>query len=138
MIGLRPFYVCDPSSGRILRWGESGLPDLAMEAIPGRGEVIREAEAGLSPDSHYFVGVTPTERPSCPAHFDRTLVVGNGVDVAFLGGLPAGSVVTVVETEQSVYVNETYLELSFAEPGTYTIHVDRFPYLRGVYSINAT
>lgn len=82
---------------------------------------------GRFDDGWWFHGGMPRKRQPCPA-------VADGL---WLRGVRPGSTIHIdgqaYECEEGGDV-----ELSFQYPGTYTVRVDRWPYLDGVYEIENT
>lgn len=128
-------YLIYDATGAILRTGSTTSTDIALKA--GAGEYAIESEP-YPPETHYVVDGRPVERPACPGYLERDPVAANDIDVARISGIPAGALVTVVETEQSAYNNATFIEFTFDTPGTYTVTVEAFPYLDGEFTIHAT
>lgn len=78
-------------------------------------------------DTYWFYGGIPRKRERCP-------IV---IDGLWLRGVRPNSTI-YIEEQAYECADGGEVELSFQYPGTYTVRVERWPYLDGVYEIENT
>ncbi|HWK45137.1 MAG TPA: hypothetical protein VNT30_10465 [Stellaceae bacterium] len=119
------YAVYDPATGRIVQMGLCPPEMVSLQARAGL-DVITVPDGTVFNDvTHYVVAGAVTPRPSLT--LDKTAIAANGTDTAILSGLPNPCTVFVDGTSQTV--TDGVLELSATMAESWTLAVDRFPYL---------
>jgi hypothetical protein len=110
------FSLYEMESGRIVSVGSATSEELALaQAGDGQGILLGD---GLSL-SGYVVSGQFVPRPEFPvSQFDNTLHVPPGTEFSVRGPASMAGVAA-----------DGLLEFEFAEPGTYTVTLRKFPYL---------
>lgn len=120
------FAVYDPSNGRILRFGH--CQDGQDQAQAGPGEAVATPPPGIDDTTHY-VDVT-TVPPAVIERPEPTITLSQVGGVVTLSGVNFGTVILVSgDASLSVTQDEAdgTVELTFEDPGTYTITCEQFP-----------
>lgn len=93
-----------------------------------------------NPDTHYISGTTPTVRPSFSLSLSKSTIVANNTDYANLTGVPSGATVKLarIGASKTITADGTTIIIKTPLPGSYTVTVNKFPYLEGVVNLVAT
>ena len=130
MIEFTLYYT---DTGRIHCSGTSS-DEMLDQDYSGQG--LSLAAIASSPNTQYISNNMLLERPDMGCLISATEVLANSTASATISNVPVGAEAFINRTNIGV-VNDGTLELTFDEPGTYTVRLELFPYLDTEFTINA-
>jgi len=101
-------------------------------------EYIPTADPAITAETYYWDGAKLAPRPQQVSHWSKNVLDADGTDHIVITGLSQHASVMIQETGRDLHVDPTGLvQLSFTEPGTYTLVVEDFPKAKYVQHILA-
>lgn len=114
-------FVLTDSSGKIIQWGSMPYSMLALQVPPTGGSIV---EGEGTSTTHYVSNGAITSRPANPSTI-------SGMTIS---NVPSPSTVTISGVNPQT-VTDGVVDLSFTQPGTYTVVVAAWPMLDATFSV---
>ena len=119
---MKRYIVYDPKTGEILKTGI--CPGNDFELQNKDGEKIIEGIADQK--EQYIQNGEIVNRPQMPITINQTTVHADNTDTIIISNIPTGATMII---EREVYtIDDGVAELTFENPGTYRIMIEKFPY----------
>ena len=124
---MTPFFIYDSSNVRII--GTGNYDERGDNVLPANR---KSGSGAVNPAGQYAPAGVVTARPPMAATVDKSIMLGNGIEVATFLGIPVGAVVSVqansdLYPRSSVLVSDGTLLLKISSPGSYTVTITLFP-----------
>ena len=130
MIEFTLYYT---DTGRIHCSGTSS-DEMLDQDYSGQG--LSLAAIASSPNTQYISNNMLLDRPVMNSILNNSEVPADGITTCIFSGVPEQAMAHIKTVEIGPIIGGT-LELTFDEPGTYTVRLELFPYLDAEFTINA-